>query len=114
MEPGTPTPVLKHGASELPIAWTKRSEALLSQHGYDIESLFAAFANRRKLLFALCVGLYVSLRPEHAPEEPADIAEWFHDDASQIEGLRNLVRIIKHARPELFKKGAEKKSDSTS
>lgn len=112
MEPGTPIPTLKVGANEIPLAWTKRSEALLSQHGYDIATLFGELGNRRKALFALCVGVFAALRPEHAPEEPTEIAEWFADDAAQIEAMKALVKIVKHARPELFKRVAEKKSAS--
>jgi len=112
MEPGTPQPTLKVGDREYPLAWTKLSEALLSKHGYDIAELFGAISNRRRALYAMCVGVFAALRPEHAPETPEEIAEWLPDDAAQIAATRSLVTIIKHARPDLFKRTAEKKSDS--
>lgn len=110
MEPGTTQPVIKHGAAEYPLAWTKRSEAVISRHGHDVRALLGALGNRRTALFALCLGVYAALRPEHAPETPEEIAEWLPDDAAQVAAARSLVSLIRQAYPA----GAQKKSGSNS
>ena len=113
MEPGTPIPALKVGVASYPLAWTTRSEVLISRHGFDVPELFAAITNRRRALYAICLGVYAALRPEHAPETPEEIGEWIKTDDAQLEAMKHLVAIIRHARPEYFKKESEKKSDST-
>jgi hypothetical protein len=112
MEPGTPIPTVKCGAVEYPLAWTKRSEAILSRHGFDIGTLFDALGNPRKALYALCLGVHAALRPEHAPGEPEEVAEWLVAEGSQVAAMKALVDVIKHARPDLFRQTAEKKSAS--
>lgn len=109
MEPGTPRVTLKHGANEYPLAWTKRSEALLSKHGHNIRSLFKSFGQPRRAWYALCLGLTAALPPEVAPEDPLDVADWLTDDAAQVAAFDALLKVIRHAYPAL----AEKKSDST-
>jgi hypothetical protein len=108
MEPGTPTPVLQHGAATYPLTWTKRSEAVLSRHGYDVAALVSALGSRRRALYAMCLGLFAALRPEHAPEEPEAIAEMLPDEAAQLAASRSLAAVIRHAYPP----AAEKKSAS--
>lgn len=112
MEPGTPQLTFKRGESEIPLAWTTRSEALLSKHGYDLGRLFKEIGDRRKALFALCVGLHAALPAAVAPDEPIDLAEWLADEAAQAAAMKSLLNLIKFARPELFRKPAEKKSAS--
>jgi len=84
----------------------------MSRYGFDIAELFECLGNRRKAMYAMCVGLHAALRPEHAPETPEEVAEWLTDDAARAQAIKDLVRIIKHARPELFRRTTEKKSDS--
>lgn len=114
MEPGTPVPVLKRGDVSIPLAWTKRSDALISLHGHDLASLFRDLGNRRRFLGALCVGIYAALPPTQAPETPAEVNEWFADDSARTAAGRAVVSLIRHAYPELFNRAEEKKSASPS
>jgi len=99
MEPNTPRVVFKHGEIEYPLAWTKRSEAILSRHGHDIGSLMGAMQKRRTALYALCLGLMAALPPARAPETPEEIADWLVDDAGQIAAASALLAVIRHAYP---------------
>jgi hypothetical protein len=107
-EPGTPVPVLKHGGREYPLAWTKRSEAMLSKHGHSISSLFKALRGRRTGWYALCLGIYAALPADVAPEDPLDVAEWLPDAKAQEDAFSGLLKVIRHAYPAT----AEKKSAS--
>jgi hypothetical protein len=109
MEPGTPQPVIRHGASAYPLAWTKRSEAIISRHGHDVLSLLDAMRKRRTGLYALCLGLHAALPPARAPETPEEIADWLGDDSGQAAAATALMAVIRHAYPA----AAEKKSGST-
>jgi hypothetical protein len=110
MDPTTPALTLKVGDQEIPLAWTKRSEAILSRHGHDLLSLLEAMRKRQTALYALCLGLKAGLPAARAPEAPEDIAEWLADEAGQARASSALVALLRHAYPA----PAEKKSASKS
>jgi hypothetical protein len=110
MDPTAPRAVLKHGDIEYPLAWTKRSEAILSRYGHDPLSLMDAMQRGRKGLYALCVGLLAALPANRAPETPEEIADWIPDEASRSAAVLSLLAIWRNAYPP----AAEKKSGSTS
>lgn len=110
MEPGTPTPVLKVGEREYPLAWNQRSKAILSKHGYGGGKLLQALRKKETALYALCVATAAALPPEHTPEDPADLAEWFRDGAVQDAASDALVKLWRfHLPPPAEKKSASKR-----
>lgn len=110
MEPATPQPTLRRGESDIPLAWTKRTEALLSRHGHDVASLLGLLRRPRTALYGLCLATYATIPPSRAPEAPEDLAEWFENDAAQVDAVGKILALIRHAYP----LPAEKKSDSPS
>lgn len=109
MEPGTPTPSITRDGAEIPLAWSKRSEAVLSRHGHTMLSLVELMRKRRTGLYALCLGIHAALPAAHAPESPEDIADWLADEAGQVKASGALLTLWKHHYP----KAAEKKRGST-
>lgn len=106
MEPNTPQPRLTIGGAEVALAWTKRSEAILSRHGYDILALVEAMRKRRTAFYGICLGVFCALPANRCPEAPEDLAESLKDDAAQVAAIEGLLTVIRHAYPS----PAEKKS----
>jgi len=106
MEPNTPQPRLVLGASTVTLAWSKRSEAILSRHGHDILSLIEAMRKRRTAFYGICLGVFCAMPPAQAPEAPEDLGESLKEESVQIAAVEGLLALIRHAYPQ----PAEKKS----
>lgn len=109
MEPGTKIERLNLGGIDTPLAWTKRSEAILSRHGHDVLSLIESMRKRRTGLYGLCLGIYAALPPARMPENPEDVAEWLKDGEAQVAASGALIAMIRDAYPS---DPEEKKSES--
>lgn len=107
MEPGTPQPKLVLNGAEVTLAWTKRSEAILSRHGHDVLSVIEMMRKRRTALYGLCLGLFAALPVSRGPDAPEDIADWLNDTETQNAASSALISVIRHAYPP----EAEKKSE---
>lgn len=111
MEPGTPQPQVTLGNQTVTLAWTKRSEALLSKHAFDPYTLAKAMSRPREGFHALCLGVYAAMPPERAPTDYLDLAEPLSETAAQVAAFTALGVVMRNAYPAV---AAEKKSASKS
>lgn len=110
MEPGTPQPLFRIDGADIPLAWNKRSEALISKHGHNFMSLLAALRKRQTGFYALCLGLFAALPPARMPESPEDCGEWLGTAEQQEKCSDALLQLWRHYYPS----AAQKKSASKS
>jgi hypothetical protein len=110
MEPGTPRPVISLDGMPYPLAWSKRSEALISSKGHSVLSLAQTLRKRREGFYALCVGVWAALPPSHPFAAPEDLGEHLATEEQQTPAYAALAAMWKHAYPATPQ---EKKSEST-